>query len=102
MYNLKNYKSLMVVLIFSSWVLFVLKISAQDLLAALIIQITMDISILLLLTLIVVILNYISQKEKEDKGYKQRKQKSDKRKKLEKDLKRSGFDSEDLKDYLQE
>ena len=95
MYNQKNYKTLMVVLIFSIWVLYGLKwVINMDLLTALIISTIMDISILLLLTLIVGILNYIS------KGYKHKNQKSDKRKKLEKDLKKTGFDPEDLKDYL--
>lgn len=62
----------------------------------------MNISILLLLTLIVAVLNYILQEEKEDKNYRIKKHKTDKKKQLEKKLKRSGFDPESLKDYLKE
>ncbi|MFX1297845.1 MAG: hypothetical protein ACFFD2_23740 [Promethearchaeota archaeon] len=103
MFNQKNYISLMKVLIFSIWVLYGLNwVFSIDLLTASIISTILDISLLLLLTLMVVILNYISQNEKEDKGYKHKKMKTDKSKKLKRDLKRSGFSPEDLKDYLKE
>ena len=116
MYNQKNYKNLMALLIFSIWVMYGLNwffIMDKQFLIASSISIIMDISILLLLTLIVGVLNYIFQKEKEDKEYRNKKHKTDKeyrnknhktdkRKQLEKELRRSGFDPENLKDYLEE
>jgi len=66
------------------------------------ISIIVDISILSLLTLIVAVLNYNFQKVEGDKRYRHKKQKTDKRKQLENELKKRGFDPENLKDYLKE
>ena len=105
MYDPANYKNSMILLIISIWVMFGLNwvlVVGGELVIALIVSIIMNISILLLLTLIVAVLNYILQEEKEDKNYRIKKHKTDKKKQLEKKLKRSGFDPESLKDYLKE
>ena len=105
MYNQRNYRGLMILLMLFIWVMYGLTWGFNwvgELLIASYISIIMNVSILVLLTLIVVVFNYILQKEKEDKQYRHKKHKTDKKKQLGKELKRSGFDPENLKDYLEE